>query len=76
MRLFGCTSKTNSICKRYRTLTKKGGAAPRGGAASKGGGATLDPHAQGLQLGQPSVFRTLILQHHDEVELSCMVPRN
>jgi hypothetical protein len=31
--------KQNSSCKRYMTLTKKGGAASRGGAASKGGAA-------------------------------------
>jgi hypothetical protein len=25
-------------------------------------------------LGQPSIFRAFILQHHDEVELSCTSP--
>jgi hypothetical protein len=29
--------KQNSSCKRYMTLTNKGGAATKGGAASKGG---------------------------------------
>jgi hypothetical protein len=33
-------------------------------------GPVLGAHAQGLLLGQPSVFRAFILQHHDEVELS------
>jgi hypothetical protein len=34
-------------------------------------GPVLGAHAQGLLLGQPSVFRAFIIQHHDEVELSC-----
>jgi hypothetical protein len=74
------------------TLTNKGGAAPRGGMASKGGaalaswmrgcnprrplGPVLGAHAQGLLLGQPSVFQAFILQHHDEVEISCTGPSN
>jgi hypothetical protein len=39
-------------------------------------GPVLGVHAQGLLLGQSSVFRAFILQHNDEVELSCTGPSN
>jgi hypothetical protein len=39
-------------------------------------GLVLGAHAQVLLLGQPSFFRVFILQHHDEVELSCTGPSN
>jgi hypothetical protein len=39
-------------------------------------GPVLGTRAQGLLWGQPSVFRAFILQHHDEVEISCTGPSN
>jgi hypothetical protein len=39
-------------------------------------GPVLGAHAQGLLLGHPLLFWAFILQHHDEVELSCTGPSN